>query len=1036
MAFPMALPQRSLVLLLVPLAVLAAAGFFFVVSDPVHAPDPLGEGSSPSAPLTPSGGGGTIDMQGDQAETTGPKPLRAEAVDSSADALAVVAGSKRMVQGARVPRGSHFVRGRVNLPEGTPLDEELFVIASGRPFKTMAGHPREYSAPVDDQGNFAVAFAEGSRKGRLWISARYCFSPNIKVIDPTSKEDLADLVLEAELGGCLDVEVVPPRVEAGNLDFHEKVTVELRQDRAWSQGARAGKRAHDVHFEIGGVKPNEKFLVEARHPDYANGEVGGIQAEPGVITTVVVNFGRGVTLSGEVRNLEGNLITHASVMALTTEQAGKRNPFMNEKIDEVVEDGDGTFELVGVPPGDLVILVTADGYLELRVSLGKLVAGEHRSQLILQMGRGLTVEGAVAWPKGGAASGALVRISQKTNFMGFDYEAIMGEVKVGAEGKFAFSGLGEGDCRLEASSFERGYVAPEQASLRERLLDPPPIWRAVEADVKPGRTGLVLVLSEGQTIPGKVVDDLGNPVERFQIIAAPSENNILSSGARKRVKDRFKSKVGRFDLAGLQAGAWTLVARGLGYGAGDEQEIIVPFDGEVSLRLPREAKLTGVVRDPNGKLLQDAKVHARHGGGKDSRTDSKEEGVFSLARLNPGPVEISASHDSWARSIKQTVQASAGETGEGVIITLRRGGVLTVELHSSIPNKEAQTISISGPTWRSEKTNARGVVVLEGLEPGAYTVSLTAPRQRGGQGDREAWFLNRANKTEVKVDLANEERRVVILGEPSPTAVIISGIVTSNGKGVAKAVLSVLDPANTGSDQIAAAVADVSGHYELTLDAPGEYQFMVGPDWQNQGVFSVTINQGVRQKVDFELPNAGLEGILRGPGGVLDGAAIALSATIDGKEVGGRRSGRRTTKSGPYGRYSFSNLTPGTYNLRVMDARSAENKGGAILIQEFEIPEEGRTFDVDLRMAGTLVGVVRDGAGQGLNRGSVTVTSEDGTVIKMLSFTRTRAGGSYRETGLGPGDVWVQANYKGEKSSRVRVSIREGDETSLDLVVP
>ena len=107
-----------------------------------------------------------------------------------------------------------------------------------------------------------------------------------------------------------------------------------------------------------------------------------------------------------------------------------------------------------------------------------------------------------------AARGALVRISQRGGFGGWDVERIMGEVKVGQDGKFQFSALQDGMCQLQAV-LRRGYEPPKDASLRERLLDPPPQWRAVAADVNPNTLNLVVDLSEGTELAGRVVDETG-----------------------------------------------------------------------------------------------------------------------------------------------------------------------------------------------------------------------------------------------------------------------------------------------------------------------------------------------------------------------------------------------------------------------------------------------------------------------------------------------------------------------------------------------
>ena len=258
-----------------------------------------------------------------------------------------------------------------------------------------------------------------------------------------------------------------------------------------------------------------------------------------------------------------------------------------------------------------------------------------------------------------------------------------------------------------------------------------------------------------------------------------------------------------------------------------------------------------MVRDPSGKPIQGAQVHGRHGGSKDARTETDEEGVFDLVRLNPGEVVISASHESWANSPKLTMFVAAGDAGEGALLTLRRGATLTVEMHTALGKINDRQVRLSGPSWKSGNTDESGSVLFEGLEPGAYTVSLEAPRS-GRRGDRDQWVLNNANKEEVKVTLVDEERRIVVLGTPSPTAVTVSGTVRSAGEGVAKAAVSVLDPENP-NQQLAATLADVDGNFELVVDQPGTYQFMVGRGWSSQGVFPVTIEGGGASQRGFRV---------------------------------------------------------------------------------------------------------------------------------------------------------------------------------------
>ena len=162
---------------------------------------------------------------------------------------------------------------------------------------------------------------------------------------------------------------------------------------------------------------------------------------------MVVSFDLGATVTGEVLNAEGERVPQARVIAMTKEQVSRRNPWMNEKVDEQSEEGDGTFALEGIPAVDMVLVVEADGYLEGRYELGEIRNGERREGIEIRLDQGNLVAGVVQWPDGTPARGALVRISQRGGFGGWDVERIMGEVKVGQDGKFQFSALQDGMCR-------------------------------------------------------------------------------------------------------------------------------------------------------------------------------------------------------------------------------------------------------------------------------------------------------------------------------------------------------------------------------------------------------------------------------------------------------------------------------------------------------------------------------------------------------------------------------------------------------------
>ena len=1032
----MARPQRTLLLVALPLAVLGVVGALLMGGDPPAEPTALGgDGASPSAPAE----------TGPVAALTGPGPATGQ--DSPEAAVRAVAedeygaqedpgapGRKRSRVKGQVPRDSHWVEGRVVFPDGTPLDEEVRVVAGGRRFKTLRGQPEEYMASIDREGNFRVAFANGTRKGRLWVDAQFAFMSRPLVLDPTSKEDLAEVVLEPQLGGRIEVEVVPPRVALGDQSFYEDVTVEVRGTQRWGGAPpREGRRIDDNRFEIGGLDPDNSYLAEARHPEFANGENKDFAVVAGQTQFVVVSFDLGATVTGEVLNAEGERVPQARVIAMTKEQVSRRNPWMNEKVDEQSEEGDGTFALEGIPAGDMVLVVEADGYLEGRYELGEIRNGERREGIEIRLDQGNLVAGVVQWPDGTPARGALVRISQRGGFGGWDVERIMGEVKVGQDGKFQFSALQDGMCQLQASCFERGYEPPKDASLRERLLDPPPQWRAVAADVNPNTLNLVMDLSEGTELAGRVVDETGEPVRSFQVIATPSENDILSTSARKPVKDRFRAKDGRFVLEGLPLGKWVVTARGLGYGDGAKVEVTAPSEEEVEIVLPRECRITGKVMGPDGEPVEDVWVTVEHGSGSTARTQSGEEGAFSAPRLNPGLATIAATGGGWAKSSPVEVTLAAGEQREDVVVYLRRGAELTVRVHPAAGPIAGRSVQLTGGGWRREETDADGQVVFTGLDPGDYEVTLqpAGGDDFGGRG----WMQRMANEKKVEISLVDQQRAQVVVGEPSATAVTVSGRVTAGGDAVAGAVLTVT-PAE-GGDPVGAVEADATGSYSVTIDSPGEYRFLVGRSWQSQSPFVREVPSGRTHTLDFELPTISISGVVRGASGELV-AEAAISLTPSGQPQGGGNSrflGVRRENSGGDGAYRFGEVSPGTYTIRVADSRRGDQRAGLLLLEDVTVGEEPLALDLDLPRAGGVKGTCRDGSGQAVGRARIRVTSASGVSLRSWSRDFSRPGGSYSLEGLPVGEVFVEATQGDRSSGRISVQVPAGGNASLDLVL-
>ena len=301
-------------------------------------------------------------------------------------------------------------------------------------------------------------------------------------------------------------------------------------------------------------------------------------------------------------------------------------------------------------------------------------------------------------------------------------------------------------------------------------------------------------------------------------------------------------------LEGLPLGKWVVTARGLGYGDGAKVEVTAPSEEEVEIVLPRECRITGKVMGPDGEPVEDVWVTVEHGSGSTARTQSGEEGAFSAPRLNPGLATIAATGGGWAKSSPVEVTLAAGEQREDVVVYLRRGAELTVRVHPAAGPIAGRSVQLTGGGWRREETDADGQVVFTGLDPGDYEVTLqpAGGDDFGGRG----WMQRMANEKKVEISLVDQQRAQVVVGEPSATAVTVSGRVTAGGDAVAGAVLTVT-PAE-GGDPVGAVEADATGSYSVTIDSPGEYRFLVGREWQSQSPFVREVPSGRTHTLDFE----------------------------------------------------------------------------------------------------------------------------------------------------------------------------------------
>jgi hypothetical protein len=129
------------------------------------------------------------------------------------------------------------------------------------------------------------------------------------------------------------------------------------------------------------------------------------------------------------------------------------------------------------------------------------------------------------------------------------------------------------------------------------------------------------------------------------------------------------------------------------------------------------------------------------------------------------------------------------------------------------------------------------------------------------------------------------------------------------------------------------------------------------------------------------------------------------------------------------GHYAFTHLHPGIYDVRT----SARGGSLAGLRSGIELGEGEAKHGIDLELgaAGSLSGRVL-GAGGALDPAFVMVLGEGG---KSILGGATVENGRFHMDGLPPGEVTLQARTKDRAGPQVRVQVRSGETTEVDLAL-
>jgi uncharacterized GH25 family protein len=1054
------LPLALLVLsiaVLIPLAVL-------LVGRGEAPPDAAGPGEVASVPAAPTP---ASELAKPRQEPAAPETVSALETERVEAPIARDASGKRTWD----PADTMWIEGVVRMPKGVPADEklEIFGRETDLPMGAYEGQLEKGAlarAEVGLLGDFRLGLPPPRDGERFWIAlqGRYLYAPAVRLESGQRKASF-----DPELGAWISGRVILPRDATPEQSGLESLDVELEVDpmeRIGQRGSggeivvwnRRGPVVADGAFELRGVRANHSYDLRLVPERLAALKSAQFRLSPGEHVVQDLALARGATVAGRVVGAAGKGVEGAK---LTVSQ----DPLMFGQGGFEVRKGesgpDGAFELAAVAPGRSDLKIEADGFLEASRALD-LTDGRRTGDLVIQLDGGNAISGIVRWEPGRPAAGAQVKVQFDMNQMAGmgAFNAMSGAEGKGetdAEGRFSVTGLGKGPFTVRASALPEGEELE-----RDRDRDAKE-WVARADGVKPGTSGLELLLEPPLGIDGVVVDDLGAPLAEFEVLARMSGQGLFGGLGAETRSEEFEDETGRFRLEGLRRGTWEVQARAKGCSLPDPLKVDVPLpEGAQPVRIvvQRAAIASGVVLDPSGSPVDGAEVAVQVTmqemmRDREQREPAKSgpDGRFELEGVPPGTVSLVAESDGYAPSAPVPIQAEPGAPVEDIVLRLRVGGRILGEIF----NKEGlpaagerilvQTPGGMGQMWAS--SDGSGQFVLEHVAPGTWQV-MAMPSLSGGDGgegqDFAALFADmRLTMAEVK----DGEDVHVSLGAPPKSPVKVRGQVTLGGQGTGGVLVSFIADGGKGMESMRFTSSNAQGRYELRLDAAGSYlvtvQKMAATGGQQQSFdLHVQIPEQPEHRLDIELPLGGISGRVRGPDGQ-PAAGARISLMVDGPIANGSLTGGHYAEleTGEDGHYELDWLDEGTYVVSAGGAPfgglfGSDAQFGRQVKSGLKLSKGQWLRDVDFKLEGpgAIAGSVHDGAGQAVADAAIFVRDEGGRTVDRFSMVTTDPAGHFTYGGLQPGRYSVSARSSTQVSSgTAQVQVRGGETSQVKLVL-
>jgi hypothetical protein len=519
--------------------------------------------------------------------------------------------------------------------------------------------------------------------------------------------------------------------------------------------------------------------------------------------------------------------------------------------------GDGSARADNLEAGEWQISATADGH-EPAGTTHELRAGETtKLDLALALG-GRTLTGTVTDASGGPIGGA--RIDAAKLDRSVRASNAVATTVTGTDGKYKLT-VAEGQLLVAAS--EPSYSA------QSRYIEVTPAGATADFQLVPGGV-----------IEGIVRDERSHdPIASILVEADRDTPALFGESATRRVTTNAD---GRFRLAGLRPGAYSLIAKGAKLAAKNPTLVglgVAEQVTDVEILVGGAPSIRGLVVDEQGAPAVDVEIRS-FGPGDDISGKSDAKGAFVIDGVPPGRYSLTASSDQFLPAPPVRVEV-ADKDVDDIKITVSRGlrvkghverrQVCEVEADAGIRRPGMMPLRLVPVT-----TSDDGEFEIGPVRPGA--LDLKAHCASGDVGAKHVEVSPTLGAFAIEVKAGGSIAGKVVDGQGKPVAAV--SVMAGDGSRT-----TIVNGMVSGGIQ---AVTDARGEFELHGLTQGSYALRVldrGRPLPTKSDTSVTLGNAEAKTgitLAVERPDGTIRGVVVGADGKpIADAWVSLDQSIE-----------------------------------------------------------------------------------------------------------------------------------------------------------